>query len=156
MRKHNHVFLGGSANPTTWRKDIAIPLLDKHGITYFNPQVDEWHAGLVKIENDAKSNANVLLFVIDNVTRGIASIAEAAFLMGRRRKVYLVVQYFEESDFNSKNGTETINGIRKSEMKDLNRGRTYIEDMAKMNNIPVFKSIKTSVMQICRHFTEPK
>ena len=33
----NDVFLGGSCNPTTWRKDEAIPLLDSLGISYFNP-----------------------------------------------------------------------------------------------------------------------
>lgn len=31
------VFLGGSCNPTTWRTDTAIPELQKHGITYYNP-----------------------------------------------------------------------------------------------------------------------
>lgn len=31
------VFLGGSCNPTTWRADTAIPELQKHGITYYNP-----------------------------------------------------------------------------------------------------------------------
>jgi hypothetical protein len=156
MKKRSQVFLGGSANPTTWRKDVAIPLLERHGITYFNPQVDEWHAGLVAIENDAKAGANTLLFVIDNVTRGIASIAEAAFFMGRRRKVFLVVQQFQESDFDCKGGTETAGGIRKTEMKDLNRGRAYIFDMAKTNNIPVHSSVKAAVLQICKHFAQPK
>lgn len=31
------IFLGGSCNPTTWRQDIAIPILKNRGITYFNP-----------------------------------------------------------------------------------------------------------------------
>lgn len=31
------VFLGGSCNPTTWRKDIAVPRLSAKGIRYFNP-----------------------------------------------------------------------------------------------------------------------
>ena len=31
------VFLGGSCNPTTWRRDAAIPALHKAGVTYFNP-----------------------------------------------------------------------------------------------------------------------
>ena len=31
------VFLGGSCNPTTWRKDIAIPFLTQHRITFYNP-----------------------------------------------------------------------------------------------------------------------
>lgn len=31
------VFLGGSCNPTTWRADTAIPELQKHGISFYNP-----------------------------------------------------------------------------------------------------------------------
>jgi len=135
------VFLGGSSNPTTWRRDIAIPRLEKAGISYYNPQVDEWHSGLVEIENQAKAKAKVLLFVIDNVTRAIASIAEAAYYIGHGRNVVLVIQYFKETDFTAKNGTETVNGIRKTEMKDLNRGRTYLEDIAKQRGVHVFEKI---------------
>ena len=31
------VFLGGSCNPTSWRKDIVIPRLLKEGISFYNP-----------------------------------------------------------------------------------------------------------------------
>ena len=31
-------FLGGSCNPTTWRHDVSIPLLEKSGVAYYNPQ----------------------------------------------------------------------------------------------------------------------
>lgn len=31
------VFLGGSCNPTTWRADVAIPTLQKLGISFYNP-----------------------------------------------------------------------------------------------------------------------
>ena len=31
------VFLGGSCNPTTWRRDIAMPMLTNHGISFYNP-----------------------------------------------------------------------------------------------------------------------
>lgn len=31
------VFLGGSCNPTTWRADVAIPTLEKLGISFYNP-----------------------------------------------------------------------------------------------------------------------
>jgi hypothetical protein len=34
------VFLGGSCNPTTWRKEEVIPVLEREKIEYFNPQVD--------------------------------------------------------------------------------------------------------------------
>jgi hypothetical protein len=32
------VFLGGSCDPTKWRAEIAIPMLEKAHITYYNPQ----------------------------------------------------------------------------------------------------------------------
>jgi hypothetical protein len=32
------VFLGGACGKTTWRKEIAIPYLTEHGVTYWNPQ----------------------------------------------------------------------------------------------------------------------
>lgn len=31
------VFLGGSCNPTTWRKDVAIPYLQDAGVSFYNP-----------------------------------------------------------------------------------------------------------------------
>lgn len=31
------VFLGGSCNPTTWRADVAVPTLEKLGISFYNP-----------------------------------------------------------------------------------------------------------------------
>jgi len=31
------VFLGGSCNPTTWRKDLAIPYLQDAGVSFYNP-----------------------------------------------------------------------------------------------------------------------
>jgi hypothetical protein len=31
------VFLGGSCNPTTWRADVAMPELQKLGISFYNP-----------------------------------------------------------------------------------------------------------------------
>ena len=33
------VFLGGSCNPTQWRKEIAIPMLEEHNVSFYNPQV---------------------------------------------------------------------------------------------------------------------
>ncbi|VDQ06605.1 unnamed protein product [Trichobilharzia regenti] len=31
------VFLGGACNPTTWRKDVVIPILESLGLSYYNP-----------------------------------------------------------------------------------------------------------------------
>jgi len=79
--KHD-VFLGGSCNPTTWRKDEAIPLLQREGITYYNPQVEEWFPELIEIEEQAKQAATMHFFVVDNQTRAVASMVEIAFFAG--------------------------------------------------------------------------
>ncbi|KAK8782167.1 hypothetical protein V5799_016492 [Amblyomma americanum] len=59
------VFLGGSCNPTTWRKDVAIPKLKSYGISYYNPhasslfylqQVTQWIPELIELENQAKES----------------------------------------------------------------------------------------------------
>ena len=136
------VFLGGSCNPTTWRETIAIPSLEKNKITYYNPQVKDWHEGLIRIEAENKEGAACLLFVLDNETRAIASIGEACFYMGDGRKVVLAIQYFDTKELGSK---------PLDEIKDLNRGRTYVADMAKMKNIPVFDDVKKAVDHIVTH-----
>lgn len=85
------VFLGGSCNPTRWRKEIVIPELKRHGITYYNPQVEHWGPQLIELESYAKQNSEILFFVVDNQTRAIASMIEVAFLASAQRKLILVV-----------------------------------------------------------------
>jgi raw len=85
------VFLGGSCNPTTWRQDTAIPLLKKLGITFYNPQVSHWGPELVELEWKAKQHATVLFFVMDNETRSVASLIEAAHSAAKQRKLILVI-----------------------------------------------------------------
>ena len=41
------VFLGGSCNPTTWRKDIAIPMLEAAGVAFYNPQMPDWYVRVI-------------------------------------------------------------------------------------------------------------
>lgn len=43
------IFLGGACNPTTWRQTIAIPLCERAGVKYYNPQVDNWTPDLVSL-----------------------------------------------------------------------------------------------------------
>merc|ERR1719181_175194 len=88
---HGKVFLGGSCNPTTWRRDTAMPAFDAAGVPYYNPQVDDWTPELVQIEAEAKESAEVLLFVIDAQTRALASIVEASEYICRGRHVVLSV-----------------------------------------------------------------
>ena len=111
------IFLGGMCGKTTWRRGL-IPELEKHGLEYYNPQVDEWHEGIIAIEKEEKEKCDVLLFVIGRDTRGTASCAEAAYYIGRGRNVALVIEVYPETP-------ETLD-----EARDLNRCRAYLRDFA--------------------------
>jgi hypothetical protein len=127
------VFLGGSCNPTTWRKEIVIPLLEKNNIDYYNPQVDEWSPELIVTETYQKDHAKYLFFVIDDETRAIASMIEAGYHIAQGRKVILVIKNVNESRFDER------------ELKDLNRGRTYLHDIAEKHNVTVFDLIEPAI-----------
>merc|ERR1712166_282961 len=57
---HHEVFLGGSCNPTTWRRDTAIPLLEQAQVTFYNPQQDKWVPEMAQLESVAKGGCDVL------------------------------------------------------------------------------------------------
>ncbi|XP_015118137.1 uncharacterized protein LOC107041856 isoform X8 [Diachasma alloeum] len=130
------VFLGGSCNPTTWRSEIAIPTLQRLGITYYNPQVSQWGPELIAEEYEAKQNARVLLFVIDNQTRNTASIIEAAQLAATRTNSLVLVVYPYRLG-------QTILGetISAQEYYDLINGLSVLEYFMERQRIPIFENI---------------
>lgn len=135
------IFLGGSCNPTTWRTDVAIPLLESAGVEYYNPQVEDWSPELVEIEARAKEEADVLLFVIDSQTRAIASMLEATEYICTGRRVVLVVQEIDHVD----------PSYSLVEIKDLNRGRAYLRDVAKRHHVAVHDSVTEAVKAASAH-----
>merc|ERR1711902_302875 len=60
------VYLGGSLG-SPWREQIAVPLLKKNGLNFFNPAVCS-SSRLIPIEASAMDNSRVLLFVIQNIS----------------------------------------------------------------------------------------
>jgi len=143
------VFLGGACGASTWRKDIAIPLLRANGITYWNPQVDDWHPGLLVEENFHKETANILLFIVDGTTRGVASMIETAEYLARGREVVLVMQDLADPTFiEDKNDEIKPYAIRGSELNDLNRGRKFLADLTNRMGHPVHDTVEGAIRSI--------
>ncbi len=136
------VFLGGSCNPTTWRKDTAIPRLQREHIAFYNPQVDEWTPDLVQIEAQAKEEAAVLFFVIDKHTNALASMMEVVELSVAGRQVVLVI---EQISAGTKIGGHVVSKIM---LKDLNRSRAYTRDVARRFGVPVYDNIEDGLAQV--------
>ena len=140
----SNVFLGGACGTTTWRRDTAIPMLEAAGLSYFNPQLGlgEWTEECEFIEQQAKEDADVLLFVINGQTRGVASLAEVAYCIASKRSLVLVLEDLEEG---AHIGGEAISP---AECRDLNRGRFYVQAMAEMHLVPVFETVETAIQHI--------
>ncbi|XP_043668708.1 uncharacterized protein LOC122629390 [Vespula pensylvanica] len=134
------VFLGGSCNPTTWRSEIAIPTLQRLGITYYNPQVSQWGPELIAQEYEAKQTARVLLFVIDNQTRNSAGIIEAAQLAATRSESLILVIYPYRQD-------QTILGesVSSQEYYDLMNGLLVLQYFMERHRIPIFESVSVAL-----------
>jgi len=136
-----------SCDPTQWRQQSAMPFLERAGISYYNPQVADWHPGLLDEENRAKATAAVLLFVIDNDTRALMSMLEAVEFITAGRQVVLAIAPIKEG--------QTIAGasgasVSAGECKDLNRARTYLGDVAKRHAVQVHESVEGAIKD-CAH-----
>ncbi|KAL4706865.1 hypothetical protein ACJJTC_010099 [Scirpophaga incertulas] len=133
------VFLGGSCNPTTWRSDIAIPMLKKMGITYFNPQVDDWSTELMEVEHRAKAAARALLFVLDSETRAVAASVEAALLAAEPRDLLLVLKPY------SRHQTIGQENISEHEYVELSRARATLQEVVERRGLPAFTDIPNAL-----------
>ena len=131
------VFLGGACGLTTWRKDIAIPLFEASGVSYHNPQMPlgAWKEDDQFDEMRRKDECLVQLFVITGETRGVASVAEVAYLIGGAKPVSVVLE-------DIKAGTDVYGAkIDSVEADDLNRGRIFVRAMADRHGIPIYTDI---------------
>lgn len=131
------VFLGGACGSSTWRKEIAIPILEAAGAPYFDPQLPEgaWTPEHQYREMEIKNAASVWLFVISGETRGVASIGEVAYRIGQEGKIALALEDIPRGAiFEGR-------AITQQETDDLNRGRVFLRAMAEAHGVPVFSSI---------------
>ena len=70
------VFLGGTCNESTWREKL-IPDLQKYGIEYFNPVVENWTTTAQVNEIRERETCDFCLYVITPRILGYYAIAEA-------------------------------------------------------------------------------
>jgi len=126
---------------SSWRMDFAIPMLKKHGIEFFNPKDEEWCPELVGREVKAKENSAILIYVLDQQSRGISSMLEAADLIINGRTVVLVM-----SDFD-KGVVIAGHAVSAAQLSDLNVGRSFLKDIAMRNskNCDLFSEINEAM-----------
>jgi len=121
-----------------WREQLAIPLLKKSGLTFYNPAVCSSRR-LIPIEASAMDNSRVLLFALLADSRCLADMCEAAYLIGLGCNVVLCVQKLAND---ARIGGETLSS---QAIKDYNRGRTYLSDYANREGVPVFDELSEAL-----------
>lgn len=81
------VFLGGTCNNSTWRKQIENLVK----VSMFNPVMDNWTEESRKIEMDEKENkCDIHLYVITSEMTGVFSIAEVIDSVHNKNKKTLL------------------------------------------------------------------
>lgn len=111
--------------------------MEAAGVTYHNPQMPlgAWKEDDQFDEMRRKDECLVQLFVINGDTRGVASVAEVAYLIGARKPVAIVMEDIK-ADANVYGSV-----IDSVQADDLNRGRIYVRAMADRHNVPIFTDI---------------
>lgn len=134
------VFLGGSCNPTVWRKDLAIPHFKSHGITFYNPQQSNWVPEMIELEHQAKQTSQLLFFVVNEKTRNVVSMIEISYLAGKKRKLICFVGKYPEHHHKINNEPLSPN-----EWSDLQTGLTVVNDLVERQGIPVFDQMDVAL-----------
>jgi len=134
---HRDVYLGGTVDTTnTWRNAIAIPELKKNALTFHNP---ETLSDCSRLFDTSMDNAKLLLFVILGNSLSVKAMCEAAYYIGCGRNVVLCLEKMDE--FLIIEG----NQLSSEAWKDFSRGRSYLDDMANREGIPIFDDINEAV-----------
>lgn len=115
------VFLGGTCNNSTWRKDL-IPKLK---IDFFNPVVEDWTPECMEEELRQREQCDICLYTISSEMKGVYSIAEVVDDSNKRPKktVFCLLHA----------------GFGDSELKSLGA----VRDMVKRNGGEIFESIES-------------
>lgn len=77
--------LFGTCGGSTWR-DQFMAVYDARGISYFNPQVDNWTPEMADIEAQHLVEDDIILFPVTGETTGLGSLAETGFSMFQAMK----------------------------------------------------------------------
>ena len=122
------------ATPTCCLAHAIISISD-----FVLPFPPQWSEELMAVEAREKESAALLLFVIDKQTRALASVVEASEYICRGRNVVLSI---EDVELGAEIGGVAIG---KAEMKDLNRMRSYLRDVATRHAVPFTSSVEEAV-----------
>ncbi|OWF54682.1 uncharacterized protein LOC110442397 [Mizuhopecten yessoensis] len=140
VQEGRDIYLGGSCGDSNWRERIAVPLLRKHGLSYANPFVNDWEQRLIPIQVAIREKCRLLLYIISDRTRSISSMIEAGYYIGKGCKVVLCVKELPDDV------TVGKEALSECAVKDYQRGRAYLIDLASREGVHLFDDVTEAVI----------
>ncbi|CAH1134535.1 unnamed protein product [Ceutorhynchus assimilis] len=146
------VYLGGSLSTgTTWREDVAVPLLKENGLQYYNPTIRDQRDSIARENSqddvsrwrDEIGQCKTALFVITSDRRCLTSMILAAYFIGIGKDVVLSIEQLDGDSCVVADETLT-----KIAIKDYNRARAYLKDLAERRQVAVFENVTQAVEHI--------
>jgi hypothetical protein len=117
------VFLGGTANKSTWREEL-IPMLK---IDYFDPIVDDWNEEAQEMELEKRETCDFVLYVITPKMEGVYSIAEVVDDSNKRPEQTILCVLDEDEDKRwTKHQKKSLNSVKKMIFEN---GATVLDDL---------------------------
>lgn len=97
------VFLGGTANNSTWREQL-IPLLKDAGLDYFNPILpdgENWDETAQQKELNERASCDFCLYTITPKFSGVYAVAEAVDDSNKRPEkiIFCVLKNDDDTEF---------------------------------------------------------
>ncbi|XP_013402305.1 uncharacterized protein LOC106167944 [Lingula anatina] len=124
------VYVAGSCGTNNWRNTIVLPLFREKGMTYLCSET------LSERDTIEKNRCRLLLYVIEDNTMGTVDMMEIGYDIGQGYNLILSIENMAQDS--------VVQGISLSRgaVKDYNRSRMYLADLAAREGIPVFSSIE--------------
>ncbi|XP_060555209.1 uncharacterized protein LOC132716070 isoform X2 [Ruditapes philippinarum] len=142
------VYLGGSSGEIQWRNNIVIPSLRKHGLSFVDPAVHDWDQKLIPIHVALRENCRLLFYVISSDRRSLGSMCEAGYYIGKGCRMVLCIQNIP------KEAVIDSDKLSEQSIKDYNRGREYLSDLANREGVPLFENIEEASSSVIAILTE--
>ncbi|XP_052804281.1 uncharacterized protein LOC128234226 isoform X2 [Mya arenaria] len=133
--EYRDVYLGGSFGDSQWRSEIAIPTLRKHGLSYVDPSLHDWDQKLIPIHVALREKCRLLFYNTAKDRRSLGSMCEAGYYIGKGCRMVICVEKIPDNA--SMNGEQ----LSPCAIKDYNRGRDYLCDLASREGVPLFDNI---------------
>jgi hypothetical protein len=140
------LYVASGENDDCWLNTFALPTLEKMNVNFTKRQYHHDNDQLDALyDMHVRKQSRVLYYLINGTERLSHLSTELAFLIGERK--YKIIVYLQ---LTIEDNAENI--LSPCEKRDIHRGRKYLEDLARKENISLFYSREQSWQQVLTFF----